>query len=347
VGQLDDGRFAVTGDMALDGLAPGALALDITAVALPITIPDTLDIVMDAALAVRGTPEKSRIDGNITLLEGTYVKKVDLNLLNGAVSKKRKTAPAPIDIRAPYLKNMALNVSLKHRNPLVVDNNLAQMEIAPDLKLIGTVNRPVINGRAQIQSGTVVYRQKTFTINKGVIDFINPYAIEPTIDVESTSQIRDWLVSLNISGTPDELAFALSSAPALDDGDIASLLLTGRTSKEMIQSEGGSTQSATQMLAQVLASKMDDDVKRTTGLDIFEAQVNGASDAAGAGDVKVTIGKELSGRMTVKYSMETEKGEMIQKALAEYKFFKDMLASGYQDNRGGFGGSIKYRLEFR
>jgi autotransporter translocation and assembly factor TamB len=346
-GQLDDGRFSIVGNMAMQGFSPSELTLDIQAGALPIRIPDTMEVSLNAALFVRGTPENARLDGSITLEEGTYFKDVNLSLFEGAISRKRQTLAPSDEISVPFLKNMTLNVMLKDRNPFVVDNNLAKLEIVPDLKLTGTLNRPIISGRADIQNGTVVYRKKVFTVDKGVIDFINPYAIEPTLAVESSSQIRDWLVSLKISGTPDELDFALSSIPALDDGDILSLMLTGRTTSEMILSEGGSTQSAAQMLGQILASKMDDDIKRTMGLDIFEAEINGASDAQSAGEVKVTIGKELSTRMTVKYSMETQKGEMIQKALAEYKFFNDILVSGFQDNRGSFGGSIKYRLEYR
>ena len=345
-GQLDTGRFDLAGRVKLDQFQPVDMRFDLTASALPVKIPDTLDVILDAKLKLRGAPEKSAVNGEVTLIEGLYYKDVNLNFLNGALQKKREiSAPPPSD--PSVLDTMAPNIDLKYRNPFAVDNNLAVMNIVPDLKISGTAANPIMNGRADIRSGTVTYRKKEFIIKKGVVDFLNPYKIEPTIDISSEITVRDWLIQLGISGTPDEMAFKLSSDPPLDDGDILSLLLIGRTSKEMIAGEGGSSQSAQQMLAQALADVVGNEIKEVAGLDIVEAEMKGSSGNGSASDVKVTLGKELSRRMTVKYVMETKKGEMVQGAIAEYKFLEDILVSGFQDNQGSFGGAVTYRLEFR
>ena len=346
-GRLDTGRFDLMGHINLEKYDPVGFSLNLSASTLPVNIPDTVDMVFDANLTLSGTPENSLVNGDLTLVEGLYYKDVNLNFLSNVTKKTRESAPAPLPTSPSYLDNTALNINVKHRNPFVVDNNLAMMDIVPDLKITGTAKNPIINGRADITEGTVTYRKKEFKIKKGVVDFLNPYKIEPTLDIQSEVQIRDWLVNLGITGPPDELAFKLSSDPPLDDGDILSLLLIGRTSTEMIAGEGGSNQSAQQLLTQALADALDEDIKTATGLDIVEAQVTGTSGNGNGSDVKVTLGKELSKRLTVKYTMETKKGEMTQGTIAEYKFLEDILVSGFQDNRGSFGGSIKYRLEFR
>ena len=61
----------------------------------------------------------------------------------------------------------------------------------------------------------------------------------------------------------------------------------------------------------------------------------------------MTVGKKLSRRLTVKYSVESEEGEMIQRAVSEYRFLEHVLANGFQDNKGKYGGELLYRLEFR
>ena len=337
----------MTGRLDLDHLKPAALNAELKANQLPINVPDTLDLTLNTNLKIHGNPEKSIIEGDMVLIDGLYYKDVKLNPLASIGQKKRQTAPASSKTPQPFLNNMELNISIKNKNPFVVDNNISHMEILPDLRVKGTAANPIINGRTSVKSGQVEFRKRIFVIKKGVIDFLNPYKTEPTIDIKGESQIRDWLVGLDISGTPDQLAFKLSSDPPLEDGDILSLLVLGKTSGEMIEGEGGSNQSAAQMLSQVMASRLNEDIKKNTGLDIFEAEVQSQNGNGNGSEVKVTLGKELTKRMTLKYSAQTENGEVVQQTIAEYKAIGNILLNVFQGNQGNYGGTVKYRLEFR
>jgi translocation and assembly module TamB len=101
------------------------------------------------------------------------------------------------------------------------------------------------------------------------------------------------------------------------------------------------------MLAGLIASTYGDEIKQTTGLDIFEVETSAEKSEAASDRVKVTLGKELSKRMTVKYAAESKEGELIQSAIAEYKLLEHFLARGFQDTRGIYGGDLQFRLEFR
>ena len=71
-------------------------------------------------------------------------------------------------------------------------------------------------------------------VKKGVVDFIDPYRINPEINIEGEAKIRDWDVFLTISGTPEDLRFKLTSDPHEEHGDIVSLLvLTGQRRGEI------------------------------------------------------------------------------------------------------------------
>ena len=59
------------------------------------------------------------------------------------------------------------------------------------------------------------------------------------------------------------------------------------------------------------------------------------------------LGKLLSRRLAVKYGVETRKGEMIQKAVTEYKFLEQFFINAFQDTAGDFGGELVYRINFR
>jgi translocation and assembly module TamB len=347
-GGLDKGSFTLAGDITLrNNFQPERISLKVDATTLPVQVPDTLDLLLTSQLQIEGTEEKSIIKGEIVILEGTYYKDVNLSLLQGIRHKKRREAPPREEITYPFLKNMSLDISIKRRNPLLIDNNLATLEINPDLRIAGTVNNPIVRGRAAVESGTVRYQGKTFVVKQGIIDFLNPYEIDPTFDIRSEVKVRDWMIFLEVSGTQAELVLNLTSDPPEEHGDILSLLLLGKTTGELISKEGGTTKSTEQMLAGLIASTYGDEIKETTGLDILEVETSAEQSEAVSDRVKVTLGKELSTRMTVKYSAESKEGELIQSAIAEYKLLEHFLARGFQDTRGIYGGELQYRLEFR
>ncbi|KPK21178.1 MAG: hypothetical protein AMK69_22365 [Nitrospira bacterium SG8_3] len=346
-GQLDTGRFNLAGKIDLDHFQPDKVDVRFNGNALPFRIPDTLDLLLNTALQVRGTEAQSTIQGEAVILEGTYYKDVNLSLVQRIREKRREEALAPSEITRPFLKNMGFDIAVKSRNPIVVDNNLAHLDVNPDIRISGTLNNPILGGRANVVSGTISYLRRTFVVKKGVVDFLNPYRTEPTLDIESEVKVRNWAILLAISGTPDELAFKLTSNPSEEEGDILSLLVAGRTTHELIAGEGGTPQSTSQMVAGLISSTFGEDVKKTTGLDILEVDTQGTAGGVASDRVKVTIGKELSKRTIIKYAAESKDGVLTQRAIAEYKFLENILLSGFQGDTGIFGGALMFKLEFR
>ena len=194
---------------------------------------------------------------------------------------------------------------------------------------------------------SISYRRTNFDVKKGIIDFINPYKLEPHLDILSTTKVRKWLITLEISGTPDDLRLSLSSEPAEEDADILSLLVLGKTTKELINKEEGLAKSTEQIMAEMIASTFSEDIKKTTGLDIIEVETEEEEGEEDSERVQVTLGKKLSERLTVKYAFDTKEGEMVRKAISEYKFLENVLLSAFQDSKGVFGGEVQFRLEFR
>lgn len=346
-GQVDEGRFQLAGNLDLENFQPSQMDITAKASAVPIRIPETLNASVNSDLRFRGKPEKARLEGHVMILDGIYTKDIDVGLLQILKPKaKRETQPASKDIQAPFLKNTVLDIRINYHTPFEVDNNVAMLDILPDLHVRGTLNNPIISGRAEVESGTIKYQRRTFTIEKGVIDFINPYKIEPQIDIVGQSEVRSWNIRLTLAGTPDQLEFKLTSDPQESDEDILSLLLLGKTTRELIKSEGGAGRSAEQMLAQFMADTYGDEIKRTIGIDILEVDTSGnGSDADGS--MQVTIGKELSRRLIIKYAVESDKKELVQRAIAEYKLWEHFLMQSSQDSKGAFDASLLYRLEFR
>jgi len=106
-GQLDNGRIDLSGSVGLKKFVPTRMDVKLKADALPVRVPDTLDILLNTDLQIRGTMEKSALTGEAVILEGTYYKDVNISFISGlknAVKKKRETAPQTSKPPNPFLK---------------------------------------------------------------------------------------------------------------------------------------------------------------------------------------------------------------------------------------------------
>jgi|GEM_PF-5194555 len=358
-GKLDSGTFRINGSLALDDFKPGYLSLAMAGDALPISLPDMMDMTLNTRITVKGTPDDAMIEGNLLILNGKYYKDVSLDLINVVKINSRSEAPQATHFTEPYLKSMGLNLSLTHRSPFEVDNNVAFLPLKPNLRILGTLNNPLVSGRAEVDvnESFITYQGKVFDVTRGRVDFLNPYVIEPTLDVQCKTEIRDWIIYLLISGTPENLKFSLTSNPVEEDADILSLLVLGKTTEEILEGNGDKTQSAAKLLAGILSSSIEKNIKDATGIDTVEVEYITSTNSTENGDgttdetiengVKVTLGKELSERLTLKYGVETKGGVTIHQAVSEYRFFENMLMNAYQDTENKYGAELVYRIEFR
>lgn len=342
-GKIDNGTIYADGEMKLDKLKPGDLKADIKLNNLPVNLPDMLDITMDGEMHVSGNPDAVNVSGDIAMLEGLYYQDVVINPFSAMGQRKRKVQAPVAENTTPYLKNMRFDVGIQARTPFRVDNNMAQLSIFPDLQLMGTLQAPALEGRADVKEGTITYQKKVFTVEKGVIDFVNPYAIEPQIEISGKIPVREWIIQIEISGTPGDLVFRLSSeGSGLEDQDLLSLLVLGKTTAELqndIQSRGEGINSQ-QMLASLVASTFGDDIKKATGLDILEIETGDDSNAE-SDRIAVTMGKQLTKRFGTKYTVESKDGVVVQRATAEYRILQNLNIAGFQDTKGIFGTELK------
>jgi autotransporter translocation and assembly factor TamB len=287
----------------------------------------------------------------VIIIDGTYYKDVKLNLLTGVIErilpKQKQVNEQTMATRWPYLKNMDLDVAIKRRGEMKVENNISELYLNPDLKIIGTVIKPVLNGRIAVTEGTVTFQNNDFTVTRGIIDFLNPYKTEPTVDIKGETKVRDWTIDLTIEGGFDNLKFKLNSTPSEEPSDILSLLIVGKTSRELTQGQTGVTVSPTAMGAEILASTYGGQIKKATTLDILSLKSSEFSTSDKGENLKLTLGKELSRRLTLEYQVETRNTQTIQRGIAEYKILENLIVNGYQGSDGIFGSDIQLRYEFR
>lgn len=341
---LGQGTLEISGDIGMDNFIPVSGHARLQARNIAVSLEDTLEAAFSTDLTFSGNPEKSRLAGTVLMLHGEFYRDFAFDLAEALESRKMGQA---VDVSTqsgpgnPLLENTALDIAINYRDPFIVDNNLAFIMVEPDLKITGTISDPVVTGRAQIVEGTVIYQKRQFEIEKGVIDFMDPFKIDPEITLNATCAIRNWVIHMHISGKADNLLFRLFSDPAETHEDILSLLIIGQTTRELGQGGGSYTGILTDRASEMIGQG----VESSTPLDTFKLGYDESADQ-GSG-VSVTMGKQLSERLKVIYSMETREKETVHTNAAEYKMLENVILRAFNDSLGDFGTEVTLKLEFR
>ena len=349
---IDDGKCEVNGKISFDQKQAKRVDLVVSASAIPVLIPDIAELLVNANLKFTKRNRQQALKGNIELLEGLYYQEISVNQMM-LEYLQRKHRPGFVDQlcdMAPWICHTSLDIAINSRLPLIADNDLVYMELNPDLNIRGNINKPVILGRTEMGDGEINYLGKTFVLEKGQLDFVNPYRTEPTIDIKSNVEVDNWQISLDVLGKPEEIQLKLSSTPSEEHADIISILLFGKPTKQLFvpKQKDGPYKSNQQMIAELLSSAFEDNIKNTTGLDTFqlEALEHETTEEDQKDDYKVTMGKELSRRMSITYAFETRKGQLVHYTQANYRILENLIIRGMQDTQGSYGGELLLRLEF-
>ena len=186
-----------------------------------------------------------------------------------------------------------------------MDNNYAQLALAADVRIGGTVAAPTLLGRAEARDGGRIFLGgNVYQIDgAGVIDFSNPSRIEPDLGITALARWRVISVKLNLKGTPATLETTLTSDPPLSQGEIVSLLVTGQ------KDSGGAWPSAAIRSSDYLSGEVLGVTGRALGLDALRVE-RGQDVRFDAGLVatetdpssRLTFGKQVTRTVEVVFS---------------------------------------------
>lgn len=222
----------------------------------------------DSDLRFTKSNGRPMLSGSIVLQRGAY--REPLSLAGGLLAALREQGVSA-DATAPsMLDEIDLNVRLTSSNDLLVDNNYAQIEMATDVRLVGTPRRPGLVGRATVREGGQIFLGgNTYRIvGDGTIDFTDTNRITPTLSISALTRVAGRDITLTVTGPPDALRTDLSSDPPLGQADLAALLLTGRT----LESGGGTLAVPRDQLLGYLSGEFLGSAGRAVGLDTVRIQ---------------------------------------------------------------------------
>jgi translocation and assembly module TamB len=337
--RMGGGDIAFGGRVGFRGLAPDELNITAFGTGMRLRYPEGFSSVVNADLALRGNVAQPLLTGTVRVDRAVWSRRFE----GGAefFSFGGGDAAAPGGTVAASTIPLQYDVRVIAPSTLQIDNNAARIVASADLTLRGTLDRPLLFGRADIERGEVLFEGNRYLVTRGTIDFANPTAIQPFFDIEAETRVRvpeqTYRVSLRFTGTPDRITPSFTSDPPLPTVDVLSLLfgeaagtpglaqkaeLRSLTSPQDAELELLSA-GAARLLASPISSRVGRVVERTLGVDTVQItpQLLGDSPSLQQLDpgARLTLGKRISTRAFLTYARSLRAGgEQYEVILLEY-----------------------------
>jgi translocation and assembly module TamB len=334
------------GNLTLNGsvtYGEGSLRYAITAVAPTIRVryPAGMSWLMGGTLQLSGTTDAAVVSGNIQVQRMLFAEGVDVASMFATSSETSSGSSAS----SPFLRNLTFDIAAQTTPGAQIQWTGAQVDMDGDVRVRGTWDRPVLLGHVHLLGGQMAFRGNDYTLTRGDINFSNPFRLDPILNVEATSTISEYQVTIDFTGPASHLALNYRSDPPLPDSDIIALLAlgsTGESSALRSQSTASQNYGATALLSEAISSGLGGRIEHLFGISQFRVDpfIAGTTTESNA-TARVTIVQRLAHGITITYSTNAASNQQ-QLIQVEYAVKRDLSVEFLRDINGTNGFDIKW-----
>jgi translocation and assembly module TamB len=295
-----------------------------------------------------GTRSASTISGQIMITKLAVTPNFDFSSYLERSRQITSITPA----NSP-LYNVKLDIQVQTSPELQMKTAVARLSGDANLRLRGSVAHPAVLGRADILEGEASFNGTKFRLERGDITFANPVTIEPILNLEASTHVRNYDLAITVTGTPDQpggLRVSYRSEPPLPQSDIIALLALGRTSEEseQLQQQSGQTaftdQASAIIINQAINSTVSSRMQKLFGVSRIKIDPQGLTTETNptARGPQVTIEQQFANNVSLTYSTNVSQSsqQIIQ---GEYYFTRNVSAVGTRDQNGVVSFDLRIR----
>jgi hypothetical protein len=260
------------------------------------------------------------------------------------------------DTGPSFFDGMSLNIRLRADENMIIENSLGKFNGRFNLTATGDFASPVLLGDIDLESGDFYFQDRSFRVINGRLSFVDPINTEPFLDFRGETYVKDYRVTLNMSGPVSRLKPEFSSSPPLPPEEILSLLALGEAFKRTYYSYSGDRSTALNT-ASLLTYQIADQARRRTpgglfSLDRFRIDPYIPESAPGGIAARITVGKKISRNLLFLYSTILA-NSTVMAGIDEVPIFRmewdisrKFSLVGGRDDRGRLSLDVKYRKRF-
>ncbi len=325
-GDIAGGPFSVSGAIRFPSLTKPTLDLHLKASSVLVARNDNLTVRVDADVTVDGPFNAATVKGQVATTNSRFFKNIDIIPITlpgrPAPHPEPPSAAPTLSFPNPPLRDWKFDLAIKSKEPFLIRGNLASGRAIIDMRLTGTGLHPGLQGQVRLENFDATLPFSTLSITLGFVYFTPDDPLNPRIELQGVSLIRDYTIHAYIYGTANAPQAIFSSEPPLPQEEIISLLATGTTREEL--SSGN-----------VLASRAAILLVKQLYRKIFKKGQEPESNES-----------SFFSRLDVEFgNTDPRTGE--QTATARYKVSDHVVLVGDLGVQGGFRGLVKYLVRFR
>lgn len=249
-----------------------------------------------------------------------------------------------------FLQNVQFDVQVESSPDSRMEWTGAHLQTDASLRLRGTWEHPILLGHIHLLSGEMSFRGNQYTISRGDINFANPFRLDPVFNMEATTTIRQYEVTLDFTGPASKLTLAYRSDPPLPSSDIIQLLALGQTGEESAQrtvTGQGAGVGASTVLSEAISSQLGGRIQRLFGISHFSLGPSETGLTVQQNSIaSVTIEQQVSRGLVVTYitDVTTTQYQVIQ---IEYTINREYSVVALRDENGTFGIDVVRKTRFK
>ena len=317
-----------------------------------IRYPEGMSWLAGGSLRLTGTPSAGVLSGKVLIERVTLTQGLEV----ASVLVSSKGAISGPSTSSTFLRNLQFDISALSAPDARMEWPGAELEAEANLRVRGTWEHPILLGHIHILAGDLTFHGDRYRVTRGDMDFANPFRLDPVLNVEATTTIQQYEITLNFNGPASKLTLAYRSDPPLPANDIITLLALGQTSSESSIRGGGTgaTQSAssgaTAILSEAVSSQVGGRLERLFGITRFRvdpglAEVGSTSSSQNAA-ARVTVEQQVTRNLTITYvsNVGSTQQQVIQ---VEYNINRNVSVVALRDQNGTFGIDIKIKKHFQ
>jgi translocation and assembly module TamB len=203
-----------------------------------------------------------------------------------------------------FFERVAMDVTITLGDPVVVQRSDAYIRLAGQVYVTKRPADPLrISGQIYSDRGWYLFRGRRIVLQSAYVSFSGETPIDPYLTVTATYNAPEHVVTVRVEGTATSPELELASDPPLDQSDILSVLLFGKTTSQLTGGQGTELrQEAIGLLASYVAPELEQSLMDTFGLAslTFQLPTGTSYGSVGVGryfgdDIFVSLGQTFGG----------------------------------------------------
>jgi outer membrane protein assembly complex protein YaeT len=260
-GEVGDGRLDASGRLRL---AEGGLELDLSLKAeqVPLSYPEGMHSRFTGQVRLAGRDSRFRLSGDVKVQRALYQRQTDRS---SQVIDSVAAELAALDQKGSPLERVQLDVRVTLEDGLRVENAQAALAVDGGFVVGGDILTPEVSGTLTLrEGGSLRLGRARLRLGDGRVELAGYPARPPNLDVSGVTQVSGVQIEAALTGPLDDFRMDLSSPnhPDLTQGDLATLILTGRTASAAASDKGA-------VLAEELAVVLGEALDRQLGGAVF------------------------------------------------------------------------------